>query len=78
MRGLFAVVAIDGEFTEFMADVTMPYLRFDALPWHEAIHLCELSFAQGFQCVLIKQDDGEDTTGDENEQPEEAIPEESV
>ena len=60
MNGLFAVVAIDGDFTEFMADVTMPYLRFDALPWRDAIHLCELSFAQGFQCVIIRQSDDEE------------------
>ena len=63
MSGLFTVVAIDGDFTDFMSDMTMPYLRYSSLDWSEALQLCELSFHQGFQCVVIKQDDGEEVGG---------------
>ena len=62
MIGLFSVVAIDGEFTDFLNDLSMPYLRYDSLTWKDAVQLCELSFAQGFQCVIWKLDDGNDTS----------------
>ena len=67
MSGLFTVVAIDGDFTEFMSDMMMPYLRYNSLDRAEALHLCELSLNQGFQCVVIKQDDSEEGNAGEEE-----------
>ena len=56
MDGLFTVIAVNGN----AADILEPFtdsLRYDGLSWSERVELCRLSFMQGFQCVIWKQED---------------------
>ena len=55
MDGLFTVIADNGN----AADILEPFtdsLRYDCLSWSESVELCRLSFMQGFQCVIWKQE----------------------
>ncbi len=74
---LYTVRAIDGDFRDFVVDMTIESLRYDGLKWEEAVELCRLSFRQGFQCVIWREDGGEDAGG-EHEQPEEAVSKETI
>ena len=58
---LYTVRAIDGDFRDFVDDVTIETLKYDNLTWPEAVSLCRLSFAQGFQCIIWET--AEDTGG---------------
>ena len=56
MDGLFTVIAVNGN----AADILEPFtdsLRYDGHSWSESVELCRLSFMQGYQCVIWKQED---------------------
>ena len=54
MSGLFSVVAINGDWTQFLDNPALEYLRFDGLPWTRAVELLEICFEQGFSCVVMQ------------------------
>lgn len=58
MSDLYTVIAIDGGVVEWVEDITIPSIKYSDLSWDEAVELCRLSFKNGFQCVLWRQDDG--------------------
>ena len=47
----FIVIAVDGDFRNFMEAET-EYLKYEGLSWDEVKALCYLSFRQGYQCVV--------------------------
>ena len=55
MDGLFTVIAVNGNAADILEPFT-DYLRYDGLSWSESVELCRLSFMQGFQCVIWKQE----------------------
>lgn len=57
MDGLFTVVVIDGEASE-MCEPYTNLLRYDGLTWADSVELVRLSFAQGFQAVIWRQEGG--------------------
>ena len=59
MEGKFTVIAVDGDAAGILEPFT-DSLRYDGLSWSESVELCRLSFMQGFQCVIWKQEQGAD------------------
>ncbi len=68
----FTVIAINGAFLD-AADPYTNSLRFDNLPWQEAVELVRLSFDQGFEIVIWRMPEAE-----ENEQTENALSEKTI
>ena len=64
MSGVFSLVVIDGDLTDFL-NVETPYIRYNALDWQEVTALCASAFKQGFQCAIVKQGDGGEGEGGE-------------
>lgn len=59
MDGFFTVIPVDGAAISAAEPMTQS-LRYDGLTWTEAVELCRLSFAQGFECIIWKQEGGVD------------------
>lgn len=57
MTESYTVFVIEGDFRHFM-DSDCGYLKYEGLSWDEAVALCRISFRQGYQCVLIRQNQG--------------------
>ena len=68
-NSLFTVVAIDGQFTHAL-DPGVNMLFYGGLTWAEATELCRLSFNQGFDCVIWRIAEDEETGESETAQPD--------
>lgn len=58
----YTVIAVDGDACS-IDDVFTPSLRYDNLSWEDSVTLAKLSFAQGFEVILWKIDDGDSENG---------------
>lgn len=60
MEGLFTVIPVDGDATN-LSDHDTLCLLYKNLSWQEAVELCRLSFAQGYECIIWKCEYTEDS-----------------
>lgn len=69
MDGLFTVIVVDGDyFNAFEICSQTDSVRFDGLTWEDSMELARLSFMQGFEIVIWRQDEGEGGTNAGSEQ----------
>ena len=62
MDGQFCVIVVSGNAAD-LCDLSTESLRFDALSWEESVELARLSFLQGYEIIVWKQDDEGDGGG---------------
>jgi len=55
MNGLFTVIVVDGSVVD-ICEVETNAVRYDGLTWDESVELARLSFKQGFEIVLWKEE----------------------
>lgn len=64
MDGRFTVIVVDGHAADF-SDVYTDSVRYDGLSWPDSVELARLSFTQGFEVIVWKQDDDDHSATDD-------------
>lgn len=64
MDGFFSVIVIDGDFadaSDYLSGTSS--IRYNGLSWADSVELARMSFTQGFEIVIWKQDESDGTEG---------------